>query len=190
MKKNYAIIIKYFFWLKDRLSNNDEYSKLLFILFNTPFTWLENVPKDENRKDDALSLRKCFMSEIVFPGLDYDSEVEAYKILMTKIPSVLEVFIALCERCQDIIGDDIYNATDWFWLIIENLRIRYNDSDFITYGVEEDIHNKLDIFLNRTYDDDGNGSAFPGDFYKNLGISATKVELWYQCQWYLTDAYG
>lgn len=188
LKRN-DINFNYLKWLIKFIPDHSRYFQLLFILHHTEYTWLEWVPRDENRAADAISLRKSYISEVISPGNSEQQILCIQKNIMKRIPSVLEVLVALCLRMEDMMGRDTYNAGEWFWLICENLRIRYSDDDFIDPAVETDVYNKLEIFLNREYDADGNGSAFPGSFYKIKGVNAYDIDLWYQCNWYLSDIF-
>lgn len=179
----------YFVWMKGYIPYTDGYDQLLFKLNHTIFTWPESIPRDENRAADAISLRKKFISETIFPGESEEYFLKVQKVLMKQPPSVLEVILALCLRMEDMMGVDTYNAGEWFWQILDNLRIRYEDDDFVDDRVNDDYENKMEIFLNREYDANGNGSAFPGIFYAYKGVNAYDIELWYQCNWYLSDIF-
>lgn len=185
----YDVRYDYFSWLIKHIPDRRRYIQLLFRLDHIVFTCSDVVPNDENRIADAISLRKRYFAECVRPGQTEKDILNFQKLLMRKIPTVLEVILALCLRMEDMLGKDTYNAGEWFWLIMENLRIRYSDDDFVDYAVETDIENKIEMFLNREYDSDGNGSAFPGNFYYSKGADARKTELWYQCNWYVSDIY-
>ena len=179
----------YFVWMKSHIPYTERYEQLLFKLNHTVFTWSEHIPRDENRAADAISLRKKFIYETIYPGESESYILQVQKEMMKHQPSVLEVILALCLRMEDMMGVDTYNAGEWFWQILDNLRIRYEDDDFVDDRVADDYENKMEIFLNREYDADGNGSAFPGTFYAEKGVHAYDIELWYQCNWYLSDIF-
>jgi hypothetical protein len=64
---------------------------------------------------------------------------------------------------------------DWFWKMIENLRL--DDYRQISAGDDLEIQSRLDTFIWRTYTRDGSGGLFPMRRPKD---DQRKVEIWYQ----------
>lgn len=161
----------YFDELVERVDNKKvdayDYTLLLGYLFAREFTWL--IPMDENRAEDGLGLRYEH-------GLhdSYDH----------KPCSVLEVLIALSVNWEHEITYDFKKgdrSSDWFWEMLDNLGLlNYPDYRFDRENVEEIV----DIFLNRTYQKNGEGGIFP----LKTGINdQRKCELWIQLQNYLLE---
>lgn len=145
----------YFDWLVELVCEDIEYSefvsyrKLLMYLHAIEFTYL--IPKDENRAEDGLSLRYRFAHHYL--GID---DVE---YCLTGPCSVLEMMVALADRCETIMDDPkVGNRTgQWFWGMIANLGlgamtdIRF-DRDYVDKAIKR--------FLNREYERDGRGGLF------------------------------
>lgn len=168
----------YFSWLCEKvcyLQEHYQYSTLLWKLFDTDFEAI--MQRDLNRTSDGLALRNVY--------LDLLGAYEP-KFLRTKPCSVLEMMIALADRCENQImeDDDIGNRTgEWFWGMIENLGL----SDMVDgHFVEKRVDYILARFMNRTYDSDGKGGLFT---VHNPPKPIPKVEIWYQMNWFLSQNY-
>lgn len=171
----------YFEWMYQLVCNEKYYKelshrKLLRFLHNIEFTYI--LENDDNRAADGVNLRYRFGHD---NGYDY-SLIELY--LDTKPCSVLEMIVALAMRCEEQIMDDpeIGNRMgQWFWNMLVNLGIgTMNDSKFNA----RQVHDIIDIFLNREYRANGQGGLFIID---NPPKDLRKVEIWYQMHWYLND---
>lgn len=166
----------YFEWLCDlinvkRFSKQVTYRKLLMHLHNIEFTWF--VPHDDNRADDGIQLRRNY-------ALDQnDITLSDY---IHGPCSVLEMMVALANRCEVTIMDDTQmgNRTgQWFWGMIHNLGLTpMKDSNFDREFVDDVIGR----FLNREYDADGRGGLFT---VRNCPHDLRTVEIWCQLSWYL-----
>lgn len=140
-------------------------------MYKTPFRW--SVPNDDNRVEDALELRVQFMDHYA-----YD---DAW---MRDDASVFEVLIALAHRLNfEAIGD----VDEWFWKLVQNLGLySYTDENYSDF-IAEKVEIALDIFMDRTYDHDGEGGLFP---LQRNQMDQTEVELWYQMSYYLLEGHG
>ncbi len=176
------IMNAYFEWLVSIVCGNRRacsrlrsYGKLLMLLHDTVFRY--SVHNDENRATDGIALRDRFSDEY---GCD--------DVFRLNDPcSVLEMMVALAVRCEEhIMADpDIGDRTrQWFWGMIDNLGLSgMTDSKFDLAYVEE----KLQIFLERRYEPDGQGGLFT---IRNCKYDLRYVEIWYQLCWYLDTVLG
>lgn len=191
-EEKHKIIFDYKNWILGFINDVKEYSYLIDILFNTEFIFVDELaPMDINRIQDARDMVKRYLAEAEFPSESNISEasLNKEKVLLKRRPSVLEVLIALCLRAENYIGSDVYNPSDWFWLCLENLDIRVPDKDIFKPGMEDFIRQKLDNFMFRRYDSNGDGSMFPCDIYAEKNIDCRISELWDQFFWYISNTY-
>jgi hypothetical protein len=171
----------YFRWLCGLTKNPEKYRKLLFRLYYTNFH--SKIPRDDNRAQDGIELRKRYLESIGF-------DIQEGMLYLNGSCTVLEMMLALAKRIDSEIVPD-FTAGDrsdyWFWRMIDNLNLTRMTDD--VYSKEEtDVI--LKILLNRTYDDDGNGSLFPlKKCDKSCDKSAKKVEIWYQMQHWVLENY-
>ncbi len=139
---------------------------LLKQLHAMEFSYINSM--DYNRAVDGLELRYNFSPEL--------SNCDRSPC------SVLEMLIALSEKCEGIAGDpDKGDRTAyWFWMMIENMELlSVTDRNYDSLYVEE----RISIMMNRAYEPDGSGG---GLFYiPTTAYDLRKVELWYQMCWYV-----
>lgn len=160
----------YFDWLCDRVNINygrpgKTYHHVLEILHNKEFVWV--VPNDDNRLEDAVDVRREFLSDSTEDPID--------------VPlSVLEVIIGLSERLAFLDGT---GKRDWAWRLMENLGLhKYTDSVAARY--EDEIEDILEKLIWRLYEPDGSGGFFPLAFPQE---NQTKEEIWHQMNAYLAE---
>ena len=167
---------EYFEWLCElidskRFSKRVSYRKLLMRLHDIEFTWF--IPKDDNRADDGIQLRRRFAL------VRNDISLQRY---LQGPCSVLEMMVALAVRCEEYIMDDAQmgNRTgQWFWGMIHNLGLSpMTDSKFDKNFVDDAIAR----LLNREYEPDGKGGLFT---VKHCNHDMRTVEIWWQLSWYL-----
>lgn len=173
---------EYFEWLfksvcEDRFPSNKENSfrKLLEQLHDTEFIFI--IPKDENRAEDGISLRDHYIYDYKLPlnTLDY----------LDGPCSVLEMMVALAERCEEFMDDPLIGdrTGQWFWGMITNLGLgSMVDSRYDELFVDDVITR----FLNREYEPDGRGGLFT---IKYCDYDLRDVEIWYQLCWFLNEKY-
>lgn len=173
---------EYFKWMcglvYDELdSEYASFKKLLLRLHNTEFTYL--IPKDANRVEDGLDLRRRYalltgdrrLPDIIMDILDGPC-------------SVLEMMIALAIRCEETIMDDPDygdRTSQWFWSMISSLGLNgMTDANFNRFETDE----KLATFLNRRYSANGKGGLFT---IRRCHVDLRSVEIWAQLCWYLNS---
>ena len=105
-------------------------------------------------------------------------------------PSVLEIIASLAIECEDYImrneefGD---RTTEWFWKMLYNLGVNVYDDEHYTPAIAEDISDKVDVFLDRTYDYYGEGNIF---VCNNPHYDMRNAPLWEQLNWELNEEYS
>lgn len=170
----------YFEWLCDLVGvdvfDDFSYSKLLDILWKTPFIW--SVPNDDNRVADGFNLRNIYFKYDDFILSKPDGNV-----------SVLEVMIGLAIRMDDLLiqpGEDSQIGSRFFELI-DNLGLTpYSNNTYDPVSDDSEIQRILSVFLERRYDKNGRGGIFP---LINAEYDQRKTELWYQLNSYVLQNY-
>lgn len=169
MTNNY----EYFNWLCEivcqaKFAKSVSYRKLLECLHSIEFRVL--IPNDTNRAMDGIDLRRRYYL-ITNKYIDDGSPC-----------SVLEMMVALTIRCEETIMDDPEygdRTVQWFWSMINTLGL----SNMIDNRFDEAfVRRKIDIFLDRQYEPNGEGGLFK---IKHCRRDLRKVEIWYQLCWYL-----
>lgn len=163
----------YFYWLTGLLNDDyilETYQKLLWRMLETEFTW--TVEYDGNRAADGLYLRKLYYRET------------GERDPMERECSVLEMLVAMCRRCEEelMYDPDIGDRTGyWFMVILKNLGLNvYDDYNFDCDSVDTIIQR----FLDRDYEMDGVGSAFPCVVFS---ADIRKKDLWWQMNRFLEE---
>lgn len=174
-----SIRYSYFCWLYDLVFMDRNHFLLLGFLHDLKFTW--TVDRDKNRARDGMDLRDQFMNEFMF----FEDDVRA---ALCGPCTVLEMLVALCIRCEnDIMYDPEFGdrTAIWFWDILHNLGLGDMDDESINYDF---VRQKVDIFLERRFKKDGEGSPFPGVELDDSEVKNT--EFWAMMQSYLLMKYG
>lgn len=154
-------------------SPQDKYTKLLSLLYLTPFEYTNIL--DGNRESDGVNLRYHYGYLFNVPSPQITVELD------TRPCSVLEMMIALACKCEDIFSDmQLGNRTgQWFWEMIWNLGlISYDDTNFD----ELHVRHILRRFFTNTYSKDGSGSLFR---IINSQEDLRNVDIWTQMHWYM-----
>lgn len=170
---------RYFDWLMeivccDKYSGyRKKYDILLKHLLLREFHW--SIPKDENRYLDGLELRDDFLYE----NPDLINDFALY--FDESSCSVLEVMIALAQRCETIMSNDAFgNRTSrWFWDMITSLNLRDMTNQ---YFEKEYVNETIFRCLDHEYEPDGRGGLFT---IPDIDTDLRYVEIWYQMCWYL-----
>lgn len=160
----------YFEWLLSLIngSNYDgmEYRKALWQLYSTPFYAID--PMDQNREIDGESLRQSFTGLDNFPARC----------------SVLELMIALSQRCEIIMRDSSelpIGVDHWFWSMFNNLELsNMDDAHYDPYYIEY-VTCRL---ISRDYGPNGEGGLF---YVQHPAADMRTAQIWYQMNWYLDD---
>lgn len=174
---------EYFEWLyalacARRYSTQISFRKLLMRLHRTEFIY--SIPYDENRAEDGIDMRRRF---IMTNGYEesYDEVIDA----LYGPCSVLELIVALAIRCEETIMDDpkLGDRTgQWLWLMVVNLGLgSMTDAEYDREYVDE----RLQIFLNREYESNGEGGGL--FVVKNCDVDLREVEIWRQLCRYLNS---
>lgn len=161
--------IKYIDWLLRTVRfNKPGYTRLIHCLFEIPYEAI--IVRDENRIDDALSLRSEYPR-------NYNENGD---------PNVLEVLVALALRIdEEYIGDPSDpSKANIFWEMLCNLEL---DKQTDIHFDEELVYEIIEGWLSRDFGYDGEGSPFP---IKYPIQDQTKIELWFQAQEYLSENYS
>lgn len=142
------------------------YWNLLRKLFCIEFAWV--VARDDNRAEDGRELRFEW-AQLENSEIDPD--------WATLGCSFLEMLIGLARRLD---FQTEQGVEYWFWHLIGNMGLLgHNDrSRFL----EEDIEDRINAIMFRTYDPDGNGGLFP---LRQTDRDQRQVEIWYQLNEYL-----
>lgn len=164
---------EYFDWLYDivcrgRFAKSISYRRLLEYLRTYEFRFI--IPNDINRAKDGIDLRRRYY---LMTGNNITDKGPC---------SVLEMMVALAIRCEETIMDNPSfgdRTGQWFWSMINTLGL----SNMTDERFDEDyVRDKIDIFLNREYEPNGQGGLFK---IRHCGHDLRKVEIWYQLCWYL-----
>lgn len=179
--KNVKLVNAYFKWLCDKIDvdAHDDYFSLLQYLHRKEFFW--SVPNDDNRAADGRHLREAFCREA------YDCEDEDLSDFEAQC-SVFEMLVALAEAFEfQMAGTKVdHGPGPWFWMFLENLDLlKHVDKkfDFTHLCI---VNEKLDTFLERTYNKKGERGLFP---LKNPKEDQRKVEIIYQMHAYIAENY-
>ncbi len=158
--------MEYFIWLCEKIDNGEtqNYTDMLYLLHSIDFRY--SVYMDENRLIDGLDLRN-----------------EHHGLVNINPCSVLEMFVALSEKCEHFIMDngEVDRTSSWFWLMMINLGLDMYDNN--NYN-EESIRDIIDTFLDRTYLPNGYGGAF---ITMDTQRDMRDIELWVQLNMYINE---
>lgn len=164
----------YFDWLYSQVSDLSErlptlrFCNLLTQLHHIEFTW--TVLGDDNRVEDGKDLRREFFDV---------NELHNDGSLSSEGCSVLEMLIAFSRRASFETDE---TSKDWFWVMINNLGLG-SVNDATPYN-ERAVDEIIWVFLNRMYEPNGVGGAFP---LRLTQKDQREVEIWYQFNEYLLE---
>ena len=161
----------YFDWMVNiecgrRYAKSISYRKLLAHLHRIDFRY--SIPKDSNRSEDGIDLRRRFDRD--FARIRSDAPC-----------SVLEMMVALAIRCEEIMDDaSLGNRTaQWFWGMIVNLGLgSMSDARYDRLLVD----NAINRLLEREYEPNGKGGLFT---VRRCDDDLRSVEIWCQMCYYL-----
>lgn len=160
---------RYLSWLTQQIAvpvGNRTYLQLFAELHNKEFVWL--IPNDDNRLADGLELRGEFFN---VHGEDVGEDGA----------SVLEVLIALSRRLAFTADGD---PEVWAWRLIQNLELDKFWDPLKSASKIQDLDDRLEALIWRTYHSDGQGGFFPLAWPEE---DQRKVELWYQMNAFIEE---
>lgn len=135
-----------------------------------------SIPNDGNRAKDGIDLRYRF--SLFSSSYDMDTTMD----MLDGPCSVLEMIIALANRCEEDCMDDPViedRTTQWFWNMIVNLGLGSMTDDRFD---KRFVKSTIERFLDRDYEPNGKGGLFT---IKETDRDLRTVEIWYQLCWYL-----
>lgn len=168
------LVNRYIRWLRGLVERPGPFYDTLFdIAWEMSFDW--SIPNDDNRAIDGTELRKQFESET-----------------STRLPflgdcRMLEFLVGVAIRMNKAVYDyhDPEQVSDWFWVLIENLKLTHCDDIYLSSGNLYEVSLAFSHLNLRSYDKDGqNGGLFPLNHAKE---DQRKVEVWYQMMAYLSE---
>lgn len=176
------IFSDYFDWMCSKVGCNHmgkTYYNLFDYLDQVEFRAI--IPMDWNRAEDGRNLRYIFA---------YEHDLPTHVITETfsgKACSVLEMMVALANRCEDSIMTNT-NYGDrtglWFWNMIDTLGLTdMDDQNFHPMTVGRAVYR----LLNRTYAKDGSGGLFK---IRRKDKDMRNIDIWYQMCFYLDEQLG
>lgn len=173
---------KYLKWMTRLVSDesiypNGLFNNLISHLHNIEFRYI--LERDANRTQDGIDLRYRFA---------YENDIDPFLIdeyLLSDHCSVLEMMIALANRCEESIMDNPSmgnRQSKWFRAMVYSLGLSsMHDYEFFD---SEFVDEKINKFMNRDYKTNGSGGLFT---VKNPPRDMRDVEIWYQMCWYIDD---
>lgn len=171
---------RYFEWMKHLVCENGygrrrSYQKLFSLLHETEFIYTMDM--DANRADDGIDLRYRFAYEMRIDG----DEVRKY--LDDRPCSIFEMMVALAQRCEEQIMDNWEkpNTGKWFSHMLASLGLTEMDDQRFDEKAVADI---LRLFMNRDYDESGQGGLFT---LRDPKWNMRETEIWYQMMAYLEE---
>lgn len=160
----------YFAWLVSLVGEEwygHRYLNLLWSLYRKEYFWV--LRNDENRAADGRALRIRFFES--FPEYMFTDELSG-----EMCANVLEVWIALAERCSDTVSypgeEDVFTSV--FWFIIDNMGLSGMDDSCFTEQKEAEL---TDILFDWMSGLPGSLSPF---WYNHHSRYFDSQELWYQ----------
>lgn len=173
---------RYFLFLLDKIRTGvdscENYLELLRRLFKKEFYYILDM--DRNRSEDGKCLREEFLHAFEIEDVNEDLSGPA---------TILEVLIALAERCEnDIVHEDLEGnrAPEWFWKWLDNLGLlKFTDETIVEWLPTGELDVCLENWMERKFKKNGEGSPFP--IHSSSTIDVRKEEIWRQMIYWLYE---
>ncbi len=175
----------YFNFLCDLVGKRRGFTTLLRYLYDTEFYSL--IPNDDNRVGDGAYLRNIFLEKRGPTGLPFLPKKERFT---RGGCTLLEALLGVASRLEFELLGGLYErpASDWFWVLMENLELDWMDD--VEFSMDLDafsvMESRVKTFLERQYDTDGSGGLFP---LKSPSKDQRRVEIWYQMGAWVIENY-
>lgn len=175
----------YFEWLRNQVENEYEpygagtHRLLLRRLYELEF--YATLDRDNDRIIDGMELRNLYDEERMYP----DDREDRYAPC-----SMLEMIFAMCKYLEEhVMSNDLYGNRfgKWFWTMIENAGLAFLTDRSYSSDADNYVTAVVAKINDRKYDANGDGSFFP---LRNPRADMRNVDLWYQCQWYITENFN
>lgn len=166
-------VTDYLTYLMASVEASTDMTLLCSTLLDIPFTWDPKFMTDENRADDALSLR-------------HDYEVKSGRSSYIEGGArVLEVLVALAIRIDDDITGEpgTYNPGPWFDKMLEDLGLSHMTD---RYFIKREAIDKVGRWMNREYSCTGEGSLFP---LSHFHYDQRGLTIWDQMSAWISENY-
>lgn len=163
--------------VKMEMTEFTRYNALINTLADIPFTYIH--PMDENRYNDAISMRK------EFEGVT-ESDLSTSPGYIDQ-PTVFEVIAALANRCERQLMRNVQlgdRTKLWFYEMLTNLDVLKWDFEHLRYEYKDDVYQKVNRWMKREIEKDGTGGLFP---LKHPRTNQKNEQLWNQMMAYLQE---
>lgn len=183
----------YFEWLYSHIGalSNPNPARGYFLLaeqaHQKDFAW--SVLMDVNRAEDGVALREEFLKECHASSGDWFARARDVDSWLREPCSMLEMMIALARRMafETYIDGERNLSGDWFRMFLRNMGIAQFTDDQYNEEVSSMINNALEVVINRTYSENGEGGLF---VLENPQEDLRNVELWYQMSEFVVEYFG
>ena len=162
--------------VRRKYSRGLSWRQLFRLLHETEFIYI--LEMDGNRADDGIDLRYRFAFDSGYNERTID------EVIGDEPCSILEMMVALAQRCEEHITDDPDSGNrtgKWFFEMIESLGLLDMDDGHFEKVIAADILNR---FMRREYRPDGRGGLFT---ISDSEHDMREAEIWYQMMWYLNE---
>lgn len=161
-------------WLGVRKRKYSHYKKLLRLLHEIPYSWINEG--DENRYADGMGLRSRFCFEMDMT----DKQWKEFFMNVYSRCSVLEVLAAFSRRTVDkFTCSEFYGA--YFWVFVENLGLMGETDENFDENYVREVVNR---WLTCEFDSHGNGSILP---LATDEINVSHTEMWTVMNFYMRE---
>jgi hypothetical protein len=176
------LIETYFEWLRREAfpgpKQRKEFEGVLRVLHDIPFYW--TLWSDENRAGDALAFR-----QFEFLGFQQDLDKLDQHWLQEwaqATPSVLEVLLAISRRWVYYFEGPV---STYFNHLFRNMQFDKFPGRSLSSGGENQVRIRVDEWLSRQFEPNGQGSPFPVNRQVALDVlDMRQVDIWGQMNAY------